>query len=381
MKILVSAGEASGDQYAARLVEVLKRRLDGAEFFGCAGPRLRAAGVRAVVDAEKLAVVGLVEVVAHLPRIYGEFRRLARAAEAERPALAILTDSPDFHLRLARKLHRLQIPVVYLIAPQAWAWRAWRVRAMRRVLTRLLCIFPFEEAFFRRHGIDAHYIGHPLAGAVAPSLGRAEFFRKHRLPAERPLIVALPGSRRGEAARHLPVLLQVVRQLNAWRAMSFVLAASATTGKPFFERLLAGSEIRVAEGETWNALAHADLALVASGTAAIEAALLETPMITFYRVHPASWFLGKRFLHVPFFNMVNVLAQRKLVPELIQNQYTADKLTAEARRLLEDPARLAAMRRELGEWRKTLAGSEQAMERAATLVEEVLRLEPAAVRS
>ena len=160
--------------------------------------------------------------------------------------------------------------------------------------------------------------------------------------------------------------------------MSFLLAASATTGRAFFEPLLAGSEIRVAEGETWNALAHADLALVASGTAAIEAALLETPMITFYRVHPASWFLGKRLLHVPFFNMVNVLAQRKVVPELIQNEYTADKLTAEARRLLEDPARLAQMRRELGEWRKTLAGSEQVMERAATLIEEVLRLEPAA---
>ena len=374
MKLLVSAGEASGDQYAAQLVEALKQRWEEAEFFGCAGPKLRAAGVRPVVEGERLAVVGLVEVLAHIPRVYGDFRRLCAAAEAERPQLALLTDSPDFHLRLAKKLRRLGIPVVYLVAPQVWAWRGWRVRLMRRVITRLLCIFPFEEAFFRRQGVPATYIGHPLAGRLAPSLGRVDFFRKHRLAAERPLIAVLPGSRRGEAARHLPILLEAVKQLNAWRAMNFVLAASPTTGEAFYMRRIGGAGIKIVEGETCNLLAHADLSLVASGTATVEAALLGAPMVTFYRVHPLTWRLGKWFVRTPYYSMVNLLAERKIVPELIQSECTASTLAGEARRLLEEPARIARMRLDLAEVSRRLAGGEQAMERAADVIEEVLGL-------
>ena len=168
--ILVSAGEASGDLYASLVVEQLRRILPDTEFFGCTGPRLRAAGVQTVVDAASLAVVGLVEVVSHIPRIYGEYRKLLAAASARKPDLAILTDSPDFHLRVARKLHQQGIPVVYLVAPQAWAWRKGRVREMCRTIHRLLCIFPFEEEFFTRHGVPTTYIGHPLAGLVRPNL-------------------------------------------------------------------------------------------------------------------------------------------------------------------------------------------------------------------
>src|SRR5215471_8812783 len=180
-RILVSAGEASGDLYASLVVAELSRALPGSEFFGCTGPRLRAAGVGTVVDAASLAVVGLIEVVAHIPRIYGEYRKLLAAAEERRPDLAILTDSPDFHLRVARRLHRRGIPVVYLVAPQVWAWRKGRIPGMRRTIRCLLCIFPFEEEFFTREAVAATYIGHPLAGLVRPSLSREEFFRKHRL--------------------------------------------------------------------------------------------------------------------------------------------------------------------------------------------------------
>ncbi|MBI3693691.1 MAG: lipid-A-disaccharide synthase [Acidobacteria bacterium] len=381
MKLLISAGEESGDQYAAGLVEALRLRLGPVEFFGCAGPRLRAAGVRPIVEAERLAVVGLVEVLSHLPRIYQEFRKLTKAAERERPDLAILTDSPDFHLRLAKRLARSGIPVVYLIAPQAWAWRRWRVRLMRRVVTRLLCIFPFEEPFFRQHGVAATYIGHPLAGRVRPSLGRAEFFRKHRLAADRPLIAALPGSRRGEAARHLPLLVEAARELNAWRAMTFVLAASRSAGAAFFVNRITGSGIQVIEGETYDVLAHADLALVASGTATIEAALLGTPMVTFYRVHPASWFLGKWFVDVPFFSMVNLLAERRIVPELIQADCTSARLAAEARALLEGPDCTARIRADLGMLKSRLAGGERALDRAAEVIAELLSMERTGVRN
>ena len=196
-KILVSAGEASGDLYASQLVTRLKVLHPEAEFFGCAGPQMRTAGVREIVDAGSLAVVGLVEVVHHIPRIYGEFRKLIQTADHERPDLAILTDSPDFNLRVASKLKRLGIPVIYLIAPQVWAWREGRIRRMRRDLARILCIFPFEEAYFQKHGVPATYIGHPLTWTNPAKTSKEEFFRKYHLDPERPLVALLPGSRVG----------------------------------------------------------------------------------------------------------------------------------------------------------------------------------------
>src|SRR5579862_1769247 len=208
VRILISAGEASGDLYASRLVEAVKARHPEAEFFGCAGPRMQKAGVRPIVDARSLSVVGIVEVIRHIPRIWREFRKLVRASTTERTQLAILTDSPDTHLRLAKKLKKSKIPVVYLVAPQAWAWREGRVKTMRRTIQRLLCIFPFEERFFNDRGVPATFIGHPLARIVRPSMTAAEFRATHKLPNEpKPLVALLPGSRHGEAARHIPILL------------------------------------------------------------------------------------------------------------------------------------------------------------------------------
>ena len=209
-RVLISAGEASGDLYASRLVESLRRINPDIDFFGCAGPRMRAAGVEAVVDSASLAVVGLVEVIKHIPRIYREYRKLIRAARERRPGLAILTDSPDFHLRIARRLKRLGIPVVYLIAPQVWAWRKGRLPLMRRIIDRLLCIFPFEEAFFKQHGIAAEYIGHPLTRMVRPSAPVMELRRKFDIPDGAIAIALLPGSRVGEIERHLPILVEAV---------------------------------------------------------------------------------------------------------------------------------------------------------------------------
>ena len=186
IKVLVSAGEASGDLYAASLVATLRRHLPGVTFFGCAGPRMQAEGVRVIVDAHSLAVVGLFEVFSHLPRIYGEFRRLIAAARSEKPDFAILTDSPDFNLRVARELETLGVPVIYLVAPQVWAWRKGRLPGIRKTVHKLLCLFPFEEPYFREHGIDAHYIGHPLTRLVRPSLDRETFFDRFNIPARPP---------------------------------------------------------------------------------------------------------------------------------------------------------------------------------------------------
>jgi lipid-A-disaccharide synthase len=371
-KILVSAGEASGDLYASLLVAELLRRWPGAEFFGCTGPRMREAGVRTVVDAASLAVVGLLEVVSHIPRIHNEYRKLLAAARAGKPDFAILTDSPDFHLRVARQLKKDDIPVVYLVAPQAWAWREGRLPMMRRTIDRLLCIFPFEEEFFRRRGIAATYIGHPLARRVRPSFTRAEFFRKHRLPESRPLIAVLPGSRRGEASRHLPAICDAVERLYREQAASFVLPASATTGSAFFRERIGRAPIQVIEGESWDALAHCGLALAASGTVTVEAALLGTPMVTFYKVAAPSWVLGKLLVRVPFYSMVNLIAGRPLVPELIQGRMTGEALAEEARRLLADDGARERMREGLAEVKRRLASAADPIERAAAVIEELL---------
>ncbi len=373
-KILVSAGEASGDLYASLVVAELRRAPGGLDCFGCTGPRLRAEGVRTVVDAADLAVVGILEVVGHLPRIWREYRRLVAAARAEKPDLAILTDSPDFHLRVARRLAAQGIPVVYLVAPQAWAWRKGRVKTLRRTVTRLLCIFPFEEEFFRAAGVMTVYIGHPLSGLVKPSLSREEFFRKHGFDPARPLISVLPGSRRGEAARHMPALMEAVRILNREQAMSFVLPASATTGAGFFASRVGDAAVRVIEGESWDAMAHSTLALAASGTVTVEAALLGVPMVTFYKVTTPSWLLGKLMVKVPYYTMVNLIAGRQVVPELMQSEMTGDRIAGEALRLLRDTdarermlAGLADVRRRLTE-----AGPGEAPRRAAAIIQDIL---------
>lgn len=373
-KILVSAGEASGDRYAAGLVERLRERWPDAEFFGCAGPRMRQAGVRAEVEASELAVVGLAEVVTHIPRIYGLYRRLWRRTRREAPELAILTDSPDFHLPLARRLKRLGIPVVYLVAPQAWAWRRGRLRVLRRAVDRLLCIFPFEEAFFRRHGVNAHYIGHPLARLVRVSGTREQFFRQYGLDPAQPLVALLPGSRRGEARRHLPELLTAAGRIRARLPAGFVLAlpGGGFAGLDDFREPMARASLQVIEGATWEVLAHADLALAASGTVTIEAALLGTPMVTFYRVSGLSWWLGRSLVRVPFYSMVNLVAGRAVVPELMQNEFYGERLAAEAMRLLEDGAGRERMRVELRAIAETLSGAEDPFRRAAEITAEML---------
>jgi lipid-A-disaccharide synthase len=371
-KILVSAGEASGDFYAALVVEELRRSWPSAVFFGCTGPRLRAAGVREIVDAHSLAVVGLLEVVSHIPRIYGEYRKLLAAVEREKPDVAVLTDAPDFHLRLARRLRQKGIRVVYLVAPQVWAWRLGRLAGMRRNINHLLCIFPFEEEFFARHGLPATYIGHPLAGLVKPTTSRPEFFRKHNLAPSRPLIAVLPGSRRGEAGRHLPALLDAVRRLNRERAAQFVLPAAPIAGASFFRERIGQAPIQVLEGESWDALAHADVALAASGTVTVEAALLGTPMVTFYKVTPPSWVAGKLLVRVPFYSMVNLIAGRLVVPELMQREMTGANVASAAERLLTNENARAEMRTGLDEVRRRLSGEGKAARCAAAVVREIL---------
>jgi lipid-A-disaccharide synthase len=375
VRFLVSAGEASGDMYAAGVVTKLSQRFPSAQFYGSAGPKLEQAGVNSVIDYSKLGVVGLAEVASHLPGIYREYRKLVRFVEEHPPDAAILTDSPDFHLRLARHLKRLKLPIFYLVAPQVWAWRQRRVKTIRQLVDNLFCVFPFEEAWFRSHGVNATYIGHPLATTVKRKLSRDDFFNRHNLPRDSRLLVLLPGSRPGEAHRHLPVLLQAVAELRQRLALSVILATpqnfQARGGLAFFKERIHASSIQIVENETWDCIGHADLALAASGTVTVEAAVLGTPMVTFYKVTPASWWAGRRLVKVPFLSMVNLIAEREIVPELIQQDMTPAKISAAAEQLLTRPERADRMRADLAAVHLALTREGDPFERAADVITEV----------
>jgi lipid-A-disaccharide synthase len=375
MKLLISAGEASGDLYASHLVEVLRARCPETEFFGCAGPRMQAAGVRAIIDVRSIAVVGLVEVLRHIPRIWGQFRKLSGAILTERPEIAILTDAPDFHLRLARRLHRRGVPVVYLIAPQAWAWRQGRVRTMRATIHRLLCIFPFEQDFFESRGVPTTYIGHPLARLVKPSLDGAELRRKLGVPGDARILALLPGSRHGEVDRHIPALIGAAERICKSHPMTPILALPPGFGSEtanLSERIRAAS-IKVVEGFTWDVLAQAELALAASGTVTVEAALLGVPTVTFYRVNALSWIVGRWLVRAPFLSMVNLVAERRIVPELIQREMTAERIAAEAVLLLDHEEARTTMRKDLAEVAGKLRSDRDPMEVAADWIERICR--------
>ncbi len=369
MQFLVSAGEASGDLYASGVVAHLAQAYPSAHFYGCAGPRLQTAGVEPIINSANIAVVGLAEVAGHLPRIYREYRKLVSYSRRNPPAAALLTDSPDFHLRLARQLKRQNIPVFYLVAPQVWAWRQGRVKAISRLVDKLFCLFPFEERWFLDRGVDATYIGHPLAFMARKRSSRDEFFDRYRLPRDHKLIVVLPGSRPGEIVRHLPILLDTIRLLRSRFQLSVILATPGgfRVGEALsiFRERIGELSIQVIESDTWDSIGHSDLALAASGTVTIEAAVLGTPMVTFYRVNPLSWWAGRRLVKIPFLSMVNLIAERQIVPELIQHDMRPERIADAAAPLLSDPDLADRMRCDLARVRSLLTREGDPLKRAA----------------
>ena len=368
MNILVSAGEASGDRYAAGVVSALKRTLPRARFFGCGGPRMREAGLQAVIRTEDLAVVGLFEVLRHVPRIHGLFRRLVAVASKTRPDLAILTDAPDFHLRLAARLRRMGVPVVYYVAPQVWAWRSWRIGRIRNLVDQLLVIFPFEERYFAQRGVEASFVGHPLSDLARVRTTRDEFFQLHSLDPSKELVALLPGSRQGESLRHLPALEDATARLEAEGVRQFVLAASATTGKEFFQAHWRGPDIRILEGQPQDCMGHADVALVASGSATVETAILGTPMVTFYKLAWPSYQLARLLVDAPFYSMVNLLAGKPVIAECMQTECKGTKLASEALRLLRKETERCQMIEELAQVRAMLRTKVPAAEQAASAI-------------
>jgi len=369
--LLISAGEASGDMYAARLAAALQKRMDVA-LFGMGGPQMRAAGVDVVTDYSEVSVVGITEILSHLPSLIRAMRRLVSEAKRRKPPFAILTDFPGFHLRLARKVRPLGVRNIYYICPQFWAWRPWRVRVVRRRFAQALCIFPFEEAFFGNAGVPTKFIGHPLVGAVQATQSREEFCRQHNLNPGQPIVTILPGSRHAELAQHMPVIREASQRIQAERPAQFILAAAAHNNiNDLQTNWNAVLNVRVVENQTYNALAAADAAIVSSGTATVEAALLNVPMVVVYRVTPLTALLAKPLVRTSYFSMVNLIAERRVVPELIQKDFTPPKVAEEVLRLLNDPRAREDLRSGLAEVRTRL-GPPGAVDRAADAIVALL---------
>lgn len=358
--IFISAGEASGDRYGALLIDAVRRRVPDAMFFGLGGHAMESAGCERVVRAEDIAVMGITEVVHHMPRIYREYRRLVRAIRTRKPDVAVLIDFPDVNFRLARELKKLNVPVIYFVSPQLWAWKQRRIRWVRERVTKMLVIFPFEENYYRERGVDAEFVGHPLADIAPSSVSRVEFAHKHGLDSSKEWVGLLPGSRAKEVKLNLPAMVAAANLLG--ESCDYLLPAAATLDIEWVRKMVAESDsaqrgvhvpIHVVE-DARAVLQHARASVVASGTATVEAALIGNPFIAVYRLSPLSYAVASRVVRVPHVAMVNLIANKRIVPELIQNEFTSENVVHSLRPLLAEGTAREKMIRELAEVRNAL---------------------------
>ena len=374
--IFISAGEASGELYGALLVEELRSQLaiEGrhARFLGMGGQRMVGTGLLQIVRSEDMAVMGITEVIQHLPRIYREYQKLKSAIRTVRPSIAVLIDFPDIHFKLAREFHRLGIPVIFFVSPQLWAWKKKRIKLVQKYVDKMLVIFPFEQAFYREHGVSAGFVGHPLADLPLPDVPREHFARESGLNPSRSWIALLPGSRAKEIGDNLPEMLSAARilTLRGPRASSprkefeFIIPLAPTLN-PSQRKMLAGLVKHHGDGlpvqlvnDARAALLHSRASVVASGTATVEAALIGNPFVVVYRVSPLTYEIARRVVKVPYIAMANLIAGKMVVPELIQADFTAANIVRQIEPLLPDGPLRESMMKELARFRGLLTPEE-----------------------
>jgi len=343
--------------YGAQLIEALRRRDPKLEFFGVGGDRMRTAGCDTVVDTRDLAVVGITEILSRLPKILGLYRHLIREAETCKPDLAIVIDSPAFNWRVARQMKRRGIPTVYYVAPQFWAWRQGRVRLLRDYIDKALVIFPFEEKFYRDRGVDATFVGHPLAELPHPAIERDEYAAHFNLDTNKQWITLMPGSRVKEVRMNLPTILESAALLGP--TYEFLLPVAPTLDRSFLTSLIGTQKLTLVP-DALPALWHSRAGIVASGTATVEAAMMNTPFVMVYRVSPLTYALGKPRVKVPRFAMVNLIAGGEVVPELVQDDFSAGKVVARLKEIIPDGPSRDSMLEGLGRTKALLRAPQAA---------------------
>lgn len=330
MKLYIVAGEASGDLHASAVARELRSLEPGIELLGIGGERLVHEGLRTRHDFEKLGVVGLFNVIRHLPMFRRLFRDVIKEIAMEKPDAVLLVDYPGFNLRLARSCHELGLKVIYYISPQVWAWKQSRVRQIARFVDLMIVIFPFEKDFYSKHGIKAEYLGHPLVEQLA------DVRRNGSSRPSDPLRIALmPGSRRMEIEGLLPEMLRAVKILASKRAVRVFLVRADTISRSQLETVLSGFDVPVEIREGRESLQDSDLCLCSSGTATLEAAIIGVPTIVLYRLSRLTYLLAKRLVHLPFFSLINIVGQREIAPELLQAQVSGEEIARKSEELLE----------------------------------------------
>jgi len=371
-EIFFSAGEISGDQHAASLLNALRRVRPDLCAWGVGGPRLAASGQQQSATIEQLSLVGITEVLPRLGSILALLRRLGRELERRRPAVVVLVDAPDFNLRLAAKAHALGLRVVYFITPQIWAWRRGRLRDIRRNVNLALCILPFEVPFFREAGVNAEYVGHPLVDLVRTSAPVAVLRNGFGLDPARPVIALLPGSRRSEIQHLMPALLGAAQLLAARTPRpQFLVPAASPTVRPLLAPLTGCNlETLIVEGRSWDCLAAADAAVVASGTATLETALIGTPFVVIYRISAISHAIAHRLIHARWASLPNLLLGQPAVLELLQHECRPETIAAEIERLLADPSAAMRLREKCGMVKALLGPGDTAARAAAAVARE-----------
>lgn len=373
--VLISAGEASGETYGAMLIPELRRLLGGdTQFFGVGGQKMRAAGCETIIDSAKVAAVGITEVVKHIATIYREFFRMVSVARARKPDVAVLIDFPDFNLRLAEKLHDMGVPVVYFVSPQLWAWKQRRIWRVKKFVDRMLVIFPFEEGYYRDRQVKAEYVGHPLADLPLPQISRERFAGQFGIEAGKSWIALLPGSRKKEVSLNLPVMLEAARNLGT--EYEYLVPVASTLSRDWMAQQTASARVHLVD-DSRAALLHSRTAVVASGTATVEAALIGIPFLVVYRVSNLTYAIGRRLVKVKNYGMVNLIAGREIVPELIQANFTAENVVGQLRPLLADGERRTEMVSNLGEVRRSLrrvvdSSGQTSLARAAEAIAEAI---------
>lgn len=374
IRLMLSCGEASGDLYAGALIAALRRREPGIDVFGLGGERFKAAGGRLIADFHGLSVTGLTEALSVVPRSFATMRRLVAAAKEQKPHALVVIDYPDFNFRLMWRIKKLGIPVIYYISPQLWAWRAGRMKTMKRVVDRVLPIFPFEEALYQREHVDVRFVGHPLIDLANARHDRESYLRKLNLDPSQPVLALLPGSRANELDQLGSVMAQAIPMIAARvPGVQFVIARAPNLHDGHFDSFgISGVSLRIVEGETDEVLNASDAAVTASGTATVQTALHGKPMVVVYKVSPMTYRLAKRMTIVDTYAMVNLIAGERVVVELIQDACTPDAIATEAVRLLVDHDYRARMTASLDEVRRRLGGP-GASDRAAEAILEVMQ--------